>query len=519
MRDKGTLLSDQRGAILVIAVFMAAFMCGCLWYLIGVGDAALYRQKMQDGADAAAYVSAVYHARGMNVLVVMNLVMAAILAVIIALKVAQIISGIVTIIAGAICLIPFGQWACPIASVSLNIFNTLTTKIIPKAQNVADKLLKGLSFAQKGVATVTPWVGSFQGFQHAKNYAPSVDQGIAASISMVPGKLSGDKRIGLPVQEQSFDKLCGKAGEMAANLVGFWMPGSFKAVFSGAVKNVTSTFAVFFCGGGGVPSGFGDAVDANGTCASSQQEANEQQKEFEKQKAEAEKNGTPPPPAPGKFDPQKCKDEVKKAKDKDKTSEDPNAKKTMDPKDKTAKEIYFRAQNGDDFFGVYGFVTGDITPMKRSDKGVEIPAWNKATVGGGILDQLVEVGEKVGFAKADFYYDQTSADGALDWASYKDDALWNLRWRARLRRFRLPTPDVGIGFIENGTTKIPGIPAKFKIPGMDKVGKEIKKAVGNDYIGGLIKKKIASDPNKIGNGFDSLVDQFLNGATDGFVVH
>jgi hypothetical protein len=42
MRDKGTLLSDQRGAILVIAVFMAAFMVGCLWYLIGIGDAALY---------------------------------------------------------------------------------------------------------------------------------------------------------------------------------------------------------------------------------------------------------------------------------------------------------------------------------------------------------------------------------------------------------------------------------------------------------------------------------------------
>src|SRR5262245_14650498 len=109
MRDKGTLLSDQRGAILVIAVFMAAFMVGCLWYIIGIGDAALYRQKMQDGADAAAYVSAVYHARGMNILAVMNLVMAAILAVIIALKVAQIISGIVTIVAGVICLIPFGQ--------------------------------------------------------------------------------------------------------------------------------------------------------------------------------------------------------------------------------------------------------------------------------------------------------------------------------------------------------------------------------------------------------------------------
>lgn len=519
MRDKGTLLSDQRGAILVIAVFMAAFMVGCLWYLIGIGDAALYRQKMQDGADAAAYVSAVYHARGMNVIVVMNLVMAAILAVIIALKVAQIISGIVTIVAGVICVIPFGQWACPIAELSLNIFNTLTNTIIPRAQNVADKLLTGLSFAEKGVAVVTPWVGSFQGFQHAKNYAPTVQQGIAVSISMVPGALTTDKRIGLPVQEQSFDKLCGKAGAMAGNLVGFWLPGSFKAVFSGAISKMTTKFSAFFCGGGAPSGGFSDAVDANGTCASSQQEANDKQKEFERQKAEAEKNGTPPPPAPAKFDPKKCKEEVKKAKDKDKTSEDPNAKKTMDPKGKTAKEIFFRAQNGDDYFGVYGLVNGDTAPMKRSDKAVKIPAWSSATEDVGLLDQVIEIGEKIGFAKADFYYDQTKADGKLDWGSYKDDALWNLRWRARLRRFRLPTPDIGIGFIVNGTTKIPGIPAKFQIPGTEKLGKEIDKVVKPKFVAGLIKKQLSSKGGKLGNGFDSLVDQFIGGATDGFVVH
>src|SRR4051812_31696679 len=87
-----SLRRDTRGAILVIAVFMAVFMVGCLWYLVGVGDAAIYREKMQDGSDAVAFASAVYHARGMNIIVVLNLIMEAALAVLIALKIAEVIA-------------------------------------------------------------------------------------------------------------------------------------------------------------------------------------------------------------------------------------------------------------------------------------------------------------------------------------------------------------------------------------------------------------------------------------------
>ena len=74
-------IADQRGAIMVMAVFMAAFLVGCLWYLIGVGDALVYRERVQDAADAGAYSAAVYHARGMNLIALLNIVMAAMLAV------------------------------------------------------------------------------------------------------------------------------------------------------------------------------------------------------------------------------------------------------------------------------------------------------------------------------------------------------------------------------------------------------------------------------------------------------
>src|SRR3954464_5565754 len=100
---KGGLAADRRGAILVAAVFMAVFLVGCLWYLVGVGDAAIYREKMQDGSDSVAFASAVYHARGMNIIAVLNLVMAAALAVLIAFKVAELLAFTVAAIAAVLC--------------------------------------------------------------------------------------------------------------------------------------------------------------------------------------------------------------------------------------------------------------------------------------------------------------------------------------------------------------------------------------------------------------------------------
>src|SRR5580693_9107888 len=108
------LRDDSRGAILVIAVFMAVFLVGCLWYLVGVGDAAIYREKMADGGDATAFASAVYHARGMNIIAMLNLIMAAALAVLIAFKVAFLLATTIAVIAAILC--PFTAWTCPVAT-------------------------------------------------------------------------------------------------------------------------------------------------------------------------------------------------------------------------------------------------------------------------------------------------------------------------------------------------------------------------------------------------------------------
>ena len=85
------LCGDERGAIMVMGIFMCACLVGILWYLAGIGDAIVFRERLQEGADATAFTAAVLHARGMNLLVMINLIMACILAVRVALRVAYIV--------------------------------------------------------------------------------------------------------------------------------------------------------------------------------------------------------------------------------------------------------------------------------------------------------------------------------------------------------------------------------------------------------------------------------------------
>jgi hypothetical protein len=38
---------------------------------------------------------------------------------------------------------------------------------------------------------------------------------------------------------------------------------------------------------------------------------------------------------------------------------------------------------------------------------------------------------RVGVTDSEYYYDERGP-----WREYKDDALWNMKWRARLRRYK-----------------------------------------------------------------------------------
>jgi hypothetical protein len=69
------VLRDERGAVMVMGLLFACFLAGALWYVIGIGDVILFRDRMQEAADAAAFSAAVVHARGMNFIVICNLLL------------------------------------------------------------------------------------------------------------------------------------------------------------------------------------------------------------------------------------------------------------------------------------------------------------------------------------------------------------------------------------------------------------------------------------------------------------
>jgi len=77
---------DQGGAVLVMGVFMAALLVGFLYYVKGIGSAIVFRERMQDAADAAAFAGATVQARGMNLIALINVSTAGVLAVVTATR-------------------------------------------------------------------------------------------------------------------------------------------------------------------------------------------------------------------------------------------------------------------------------------------------------------------------------------------------------------------------------------------------------------------------------------------------
>lgn len=442
----GGLVRDDRGAILVVAVFMAAFLVGSLWYVIGIGDACLYRDRMQDGADAAAYAAAVYHARGMNIIAMINIIMAGLLAILVALKILQLFNNIANTVLTAICAIePWGAWAC--------FPKTFTTELKPpiKAavngyQRLVNKALPALSKTQKGVAIAMPWVAEAKAvYVAAVDYEQPVEGGAVLSVSLIPAS----QRLGLPVQKDQPNVLCKKAGQYVADVV-FAPFGPIKGIVKGIVGGLTGTFTGYFCNLGGVGVGGSQYLHIDINKFAAQQLCQREGK----QKAQENQS----------FDMNQCLNE-----NQSKVSQAVQQQQGkygslsggMSSDDATPKRVYIVAKNGDDYFHVWSLVVGDSEWPKRADKGVEIASW-----GQGMVTPPSGWG-KIGFAEAEFYDAQRGR-----WWHIEPDAMWHMYWRARLRRVRPPLPDVG-GLLGN------------------KLGQKLTQAVGDKVAKALADSSFA----------------------------
>lgn len=380
----------DRGAILLVGLVMAMWLCGCLWMIVGIGDAAMQRERLQDGADAASYASAVYHARGMNVIVMINLVMAAILSVLAALKTSELLNNMYLSIVTANCACyPFGcPFDCPYIAPSAALAEDLTARIQAMEQ-LTNATLTAMSAKQKMIAMQVPHQGKQRGDEVLKEYKSKwgVDEGKAVSLSMVPG----GQRLGLPVQEDEYKTLCDNS---KANGPPEPKPNGAKEVIGEVAMNPLTAYVLmpapsgaYFIVAGYVPAAVNSITSSLCNSGSG----------------------------------------------------------------KTPKRIFDSAKNGDKHFQVYAFTFNKQDFIERSEKGTELlpkdgeadQAKNKAKNNATPFEL-----QKVGMAEAEFYYDSKEA-----WDSYKYDAAWNMRWKARLRRYRDPPPEVQ-GLIPNNASQI-----------------------------------------------------------------
>jgi hypothetical protein len=277
-------ITDDRGAITVIATFMSALIVGLVWYALGLGEAMIYREQMRAAADAVAFDAATIHALGMNMVSMINVTMAAVLAILLAVTVFLFICIGITLLSIACAALTLG--ACGGATADMLSFDVDVWNFCVDVRKVVfgptvniPGILPILDWTEGFVGVLMPWVahgavqpvaGDYpQAVVSAGIFSPSMvftrvpilsnflDQGINSLYKKLPfglpalakkvpagsnsalktasSALSGTlgesrlhitelQRYGLPIQNDKFSILCDHAGnelvQMLALIVG-----------------------------------------------------------------------------------------------------------------------------------------------------------------------------------------------------------------------------------------------------------------------------------------------------------
>jgi hypothetical protein len=225
-----SLLEDQRGAVMLTGLFMAFCLIGALWYVIGIGEALIFRDRMQEAADSAAFTGAVMNAKGMNFISVCNIVMLLLVMVYLVFAVIQ-DATILTCLACFPC-IPCCA-ACPYVWPAIQL-NQRVARVVKIGLNVMTAL-------EAAAAIGYPWLGTARGSevggtykmrenQHSiandKNTTASVWAIGMSNIPALGGGWAGPVPLGLPVEGKAYNELCVKIAKDAIGiLTGFIFGG------------------------------------------------------------------------------------------------------------------------------------------------------------------------------------------------------------------------------------------------------------------------------------------------------
>jgi hypothetical protein len=354
-----SLMADHRGAIMVIGIFIAMMLTALIYYVWGIGGAILFRERMQDCTDTAVFSAAVVHARGMNILVLLNLIMAALAAIEAGLHTAADGIEYAAYLALFTCL-GCGPWcgyccrACPYVGpyfsasrTADNIHSTaerIITPLMDFTHGVAVAVRVGSPVA--GQALVVEWASS-------PPYSPVTQFGVM--FPLIPGTSQ------LAAEDDPTNWPCDEKVYWPALII------------AGMASLVEINFNVseWYFGGMALAWLLDHQDNSRRYC-------------------------------PNRF-----------------------------------QRVKEGAQLGEEPFQIRALVYGR-SPHTWTRGGVALADWNRSDGSGGVVSFLEPL-TNFAVAQAEYFYDNEPGHEREEW-------LWHQRWRARLRRFRLPEGgDGGLG--------------------------------------------------------------------------
>jgi hypothetical protein len=240
-RRLSELASNERGAIVVFGIFFAVFVVGMLYYMVGLGNAIYYRERLQDAADGSAFGAAVVHARGMNTIALINMIMAAVLAILVTLKLVESLIAVAEVVLAVLSI--FGGATAGVASA----LEQVRQKVNSAAETAKKPIMMALSALHavgRVVKVITP-IGS----------NATVLANIAKRYEHVQLAVAIPSRITLPVEDDEFSYLCRKSAVMAGKLAMLplspILPGFIEDTVEDALADLAESAPGWFCGEAG----------------------------------------------------------------------------------------------------------------------------------------------------------------------------------------------------------------------------------------------------------------------------
>lgn len=421
------LRRDEVGAVLVPAIVMGALLVGMLFYVAAVGDAIVFRTQLQDAADVTAFKSATWHATGMNILVVLNVLMAIALSFFVLWRLAE---ALLLVLA----FIP------PATGFALNAEARLVQNE-DKIARALDVVMKTASAAQAGASSVIPYVALYQ----AKRQPTAADTVWPVTTSLIP-PLAADRALqrltdtegrfplngpaALPVQEDKFERLCTEAAmvwpEQIMSIVDqtFHLGPVVGGLFANSARAVVDVLADGSNGALCQPiKGLAmDAVEGVTDDLSQQGCAAQEQKEREEAEAAREKDENAPKPKD--WTPRQrrqCERDKRREVNKNRARSSSQVRFEVTP-----LKVWDVAANGGPFMSAWSYVegsprlfAGDQVGMGLADKG-RAPAVQPS---------------RDGVAMAEFYFEQ---EGSWSDPEFEPFTMWRPKWTARIRRYHSP---------------------------------------------------------------------------------